>query len=166
MARQTAPAQADQRNTPAGDSHRPARKMQPPLTPMIDVVFQLLLFFLLTTTFRPDEGVLLANLPGTRPDERVPGPDIVVELHPVGLRGVRYVMSDMSLVEDGLAPDARAVPETLYGLLDRRREQLGELADDSRVVIRAQGDVRWRYVVEAFNQAARARFKKIALGDG
>ena len=31
---------------------RPKAKMQPPLTPMIDVTFQLLLFFLLSFTFR------------------------------------------------------------------------------------------------------------------
>ena len=40
-------------------------KMQPPLTPMIDVTFQLLLFFLLTFQFREREGQIPGSLPNT-----------------------------------------------------------------------------------------------------
>jgi len=44
---------------------KPKVKMQPPMTPMIDVTFQLLLFFLLTCEFRETEG----NIPGTLPSK-------------------------------------------------------------------------------------------------
>ena len=36
---------------------------EPPMTPMIDIIFQLLIFFLLTLQFVPLEGKLLASLP-------------------------------------------------------------------------------------------------------
>jgi biopolymer transport protein ExbD len=39
---------------------------EPPMTPMIDVVFQLLIFFLLTMKFTIQEGELLTHLPRTR----------------------------------------------------------------------------------------------------
>ncbi len=42
---------------------RPKPKMQPQMTPMIDVTFQLLLFFLLTMTFQKSEGHIPAELP-------------------------------------------------------------------------------------------------------
>ena len=34
-----------------------------PLTPMIDIVFQLLVFFMLTMQFKESEGKLLSQLP-------------------------------------------------------------------------------------------------------
>jgi len=40
-------------------------KLQPPLTPMIDVTFQLLLYFLLTYSVRKDEGQIPGTLPST-----------------------------------------------------------------------------------------------------
>ena len=40
-------------------------KMQPPMTPMIDVTFNLLIFFILTPSFDQTEGYLTTNLPTT-----------------------------------------------------------------------------------------------------
>jgi biopolymer transport protein ExbD len=40
-----------------------ARRMQPPLTPMIDCTFNLLIFFLLAPSFSLSEGYLTTNLP-------------------------------------------------------------------------------------------------------
>ena len=57
-------------------------KMQPPLTPMIDVTFQLLLFFILTFTFRESEGLIPGTLPGNFQGE--PAPDaqsIHIKIH-------------------------------------------------------------------------------------
>ena len=44
---------------------RPAedRVSQPPMTPLIDVIFQLLIYFMLTMHFRNVEGMLLSQLP-------------------------------------------------------------------------------------------------------
>ena len=38
-----------------------------PLTPMIDIVFQLLVFFMLTMQFKESEGKLLSQLPSSGP---------------------------------------------------------------------------------------------------
>ena len=52
-----------QTNRPTADASREAaqrkrKSFQPPLTPMIDVTFLLLVFFILTSTFRQMEGQL------------------------------------------------------------------------------------------------------------
>ena len=48
---------------PARTRRRPGRPMQLRMVPMIDVVFLLLVFFLLTANFRSREGFLPAELP-------------------------------------------------------------------------------------------------------
>ena len=53
---------------------RPTRAIQPPLTPMIDVTFLLLVFFLLACRFRVAEGQILAKLPD------ISGPDVAPAL--------------------------------------------------------------------------------------
>ena len=40
-------------------------KMQPPMTPMIDCTFNLLIFFILSPSFDMTEGFLTTNLPTT-----------------------------------------------------------------------------------------------------
>ena len=144
-------------------------KMQPPLTPMIDVVFQLLLFFLLTTEFRQEEGLITAALPekGEGIDTVVKTKDIIIELHPIGFRGVRYVFADMNVgaIQDdpkaGVA--AAAAPAAQVQRLEQRRDEYKLDVKDSLVIIKPAGDVRWRFIVEAFNQAVRAKFEKIAF---
>jgi len=136
---------------------RPKPKLQPPLTPMIDVVFQLLLFFLLTTTFRQEEG----QIPGTLPEKAGISAGDVVPLDPIRLmlrptgperNGCIYEMSGHNVGIDS--------PQRLYEALVGRRQVL---SDEVPVVIQPRPDVKWRYVVEAFNQSIRARFKNIAF---
>ena len=144
--------------SPRSKRQRGSTKMQPPLTPMIDVTFQLLLFFILTFTFRPDEG----QIPGTLPQKGAIAQaqqvlwdkPILIDLRPTGdvLEGVVYEMSGVNLTIDS--------PQELFEHLVARREILG---DEVPVVIHPRRDVRWRHVVDAFNQSVRARLKNIGF---
>jgi len=136
---------------------RPEPKLQPPLTPMIDVTFLLLLYFLLTTTFRQEEG----QIPGTLPEKAGISAGDVVPLEPIRLtlrptgpqrNGCIYEMSGYITAIDNA--------EQLYEALIGRRQIL---SDEVPVVIQPRPDVNWRYVVEAFNQSVRAKFKNIAF---
>ena len=139
--------------------HKTSSNMQPPLTPMIDVTFQLLLFFLLTCEFRESEG----NIPGTLPTrgnivqqvQQTPPPDpIQIRLRPSADRSsAHYEMTGVSVVINS--------PAELYGYLKERQDQLG--SQDVPVVILPGSDVPWEFVVEAFNQAVRAEFTRIGF---
>ncbi len=136
---------------------RPRPRLQPPLTPMIDVTFQLLLFFLLTTTFR-HEGHILGTLPqkgGIAAGQIVELRPIRIMLRPTGIdrTGCIYEISG-----HGVGTDS---PRQLYEVL-RARQRAVE-SDELPVIIQPRPDVRWRYVVEAFNQAVRAKFKNVGF---
>jgi len=133
--------------------------MQPPLTPMIDVTFQLLLFFLLTCEFRESEG----QIPGTLPskgnimqnvkDDPPPDP-IRIRIRPSINRGAaNYEITGVSVVITS--------PEELHQTLLGRQQQLG--SREVPIIILPSQDVAWEFVVEVFNQAVRAKFEKIGF---
>ena len=131
-------------------------RMPPPLTPMIDVTFQLLLFFLLATTFRQAEGQLAASLPQGQGagglDQTIVRP-IRVTVLPAADGAAAYHLDDTAAV----LPDA----EALYRELTARRQAYG--SDEVPVAVQPRWDVPWQYVVEADNQAHRAGFKNVAV---
>lgn len=69
-------------------SHRPRGSLELPMTPMIDVIFLLIIFFICTSSFQPPEEVLPTNLsfPGALASEAAADPmlkdldEIVVKL--------------------------------------------------------------------------------------
>lgn len=130
-------------------------KLQPPLTPMIDVTFQLLIFFLLTMTFREQEGQIPGALPrlgGLVAGQQVKLEPLTIVIRPVG--------SDRSRCTYQIS--GRTIPmetaEQLYQVLKARQQEIGA---DEPVVIKPRPNVRWQFVVEAFNQAVRAHYKDI-----
>jgi len=132
--------------------------MQPPLTPMIDVVFQLLLFFLLGCQFRMSEGQIQARLPDISGPQSTPPiqvDPIKVLLSPAGLEGeaVRIEIADSNLSTND--------PRALHGYLLQLRDRYE--SDEVPVIITPAHEVRWTHIVEAFNQAVRARFKNIGF---
>lgn len=134
---------------------RPPRrtpKMHSPLTAMIDVTFQLLLFFLLTFTFRQAEG----QLPGSLPAE---GPG------PIDVDRLRITLRPTGPNRTGVAYEVEGYPRLI-----RTPMALGEVLEgfaaidggrQTQVIIQPRGDVQWRWAVEAFNQAVRARFRRV-----
>ncbi|MGB2822671.1 MAG: biopolymer transporter ExbD [Phycisphaerae bacterium] len=134
-------------------------KLQPPMTPMIDVTFQLLLFFLLTCEFRESEG----NIPGTLPAkgnivqdvQQTPPPEpITIQIRASADRAsATYEMTGVPIMITSA--------QELFQLLKQRQDQLG--SDEVPIVILPNEDVPWEFVVEAFNQAVRARYRKIGF---
>jgi len=130
-------------------------KLQPPLTPMIDVTFQLLIFFLLTMTFREQEGQIPGALPrlgGLVAGQQVKLEPLTIVIRPVG--------SDRSRCTYQISgrPIPMETAEQLYQVLKARQQEIGA---DEPVVIKPRPNVRWQFVVEAFNQAVRAHYKDI-----
>lgn len=135
--------------------NRPAVRMQPPLTPMIDVTFQLLLFFLLTMQFRQPEGQIPANLPAGdagKPAAAVLLDPIWIRLHPGDADGVEIEIDRYDLAIETWAD----LHNSLVGL----REQLG--SNEIPIVIKPYPGVSWEASLNAFNEALRAEFRNVA----
>jgi len=137
---------------------RAKAKIAVPMTAMIDVTFLLLIYFILTTTFRQKEGQIPGTLPksgtsGAATMEKLQTP-IKITLHPTGEanEGVAY---EVSGVHERIVD-----PQILRGVLAGRKEAGGA---GSPVIINARRDVRWRFVVEVFNQVVANEFKNIAF---
>ena len=140
--------------SPRMKREKPKPKMQPPLTPMIDVTFQLLLFFILTFTFKASEGLI----PGTLPQGDIGGgaPPINQPIHIM----VKFAAGDPKTPVYEVKGMNRRInePGRLYEYL------AGEKNDAERaVVIQPWPTVRWEHVVNAFNQAVRAKYTKIGF---
>ena len=147
-------------NTPHYVSERKKRgkaevKLQPPLTPMIDVTFQLLLYFLLTSTFREDEG----QIPGTLPAVGMKAQNSV-KLKPLKIRLVALGNFNEQIQYEVSGMPATNSPSQLYRMLEDRKQVTG---DEVPIIIEPQSNARWKYVVEVFNQTIRAKFKKVAF---
>jgi len=127
------------------------------LTPMIDIVFLLLCYFLMMSQFRTPEGVLPARLPTARggtPAE-IPRTPIRVRFQPdAGSPGRCTVTIDQftdSSIEIG----------SLAGRLREIREQVPGFDADTPVHLLAADDVAWDHVVNAYNAALAAEYVKI-----
>lgn len=123
----------------------PRRKRGVSLTPLIDVVFNLLLFFMLASSLARWSGLELAT--GSEPANTSETP-----------------AADIYLLETG---QWRYQGEALE--LSALTKQLGrELQDGSisSVILRAQDDVRLDALVVGFDQLSHAGITALALGEG
>lgn len=133
---------------------RGAVSMQPPLTPMIDVVFQLLLFFLLACRFIPKEAQIQAKVPNLQRPQVIQVPPIKVALTPMGADGMGVHIA----IENSTRPIGDF--PTLHAMLVALCKRDG---DSVPVLIQPRSDVAWEHAANAFNQAVRARFKNVAF---
>jgi biopolymer transport protein ExbD len=136
--------------------HKKSANMQPPMTPMIDVVFQLLIFFLLTPSQTAGEGYLTTNLPSTSGPSQAAQTDvqrIKIELEAVGTdgRNVNIILND--------SQDFGTNFEGLQAALEGLRAQ--GLPPDHPVLISPWMGTRHKWVVKAFDAAVAARFSNI-----
>ena len=124
------------------------------LTSMIDVIFLLLIFFVITANFMVDEGSILAKLPGNSNGQIPPPTPLLIDLTSAD-DGVTYT----------LKLDGRSVngATELYTTLDDQ-VKAGQLKTDRPVKIRPQNEIRWQHVVNVFNACVRADLTAVGLG--
>jgi len=113
------------------------------VTPLIDVVFLLLIFFMVTTTFASRSGIGV-KLPEAQAKERPPGHVVELTLTAKG----ELFLDKGKVATGGLAAALAAAA----------REHAGEV-----VVIRADAAVPHGRVVKAMDAARGAGFRKLAI---
>ena len=135
---------------------REKAKLQPPMTPMIDCIFQLLIFFMLMPTFQSREGYLTTNLPkdqGPNPTTQTNMERLKIELLDEGNEGegVSIILNDTQSLGDNF--------ENLRAALEGYRAQ--GLQPTHPILISPTMAVRHKFVVRAFDAAVTARFTNI-----
>jgi biopolymer transport protein ExbD len=136
------------------------------LTPMIDVVFQLLVYFLVSTNFARGEQVYRVDLPSR--SEGAAADPFTLDEEPLRV--------ELSPSSDGLVsiriPGPWPQPadfEALYEFLDGRRldgeNPAGLFATDHPIVIDPAPSVRWDRTVDAFNAAVRAGYERVSFAE-
>jgi biopolymer transport protein ExbD len=140
---------------------RPARESAgefvPNLAPMVDVIMVLLVFFLLGTSLEfVRQGVLETQLDPSSG----PGGGVAVQILPL----VRITLRD---VGDGRSVQIFVVDELVaeddFDRLQRFLAQRRAAGADptNPIVIQAETQVRWQFVVAAMDAAVRAGFKNV-----
>jgi biopolymer transport protein ExbD len=131
------------------------------MTPMIDVVFQLLIFFMVATKFKTLEGKLLAYLPKDKGLKNVK-----VEEQKLPIRVTMYwnVATQQSKVYVGQSFTGIAD----QGGLARAMEKVKQIkaTGTDKAEIDAVPDLPFRYVVECLNMLIRSRVKEISFAAG
>lgn len=122
----------------------PRRKRSVSLTPLIDVVFNLLLFFMLASSLAKWSGLELATGSEAASNEDIPAADV-------------YLLGDGELRYD----------ERTYPLEELAAQLTDELNDEriSSVILRAEDGVRLYELIDSFDQLGHAGIQALALGE-
>jgi len=146
--------------TAASKAQRPRGVAQLNLVSMMDVCFQLLIFFVLTASFAIGEGILPAELPsgqGAKPrDDAPPQQPITIMLRSLGGSDIAIEVQGGGTVEN-----FEALYRLLAGLQRNASNPNGIYLPDDPVIIQPEGTVGWGAVVNTFNQAVRAKFLNV-----
>jgi biopolymer transport protein ExbD len=138
------------------------------LTAMIDVVFLLLIYFMVATEFKAGEEIYRLDLPERMASEQERDPfDLDEEPLRVLVTSVGPASSVARIQVEGPWPQPSGFEE-LHDFLHRRLigpgSTTGLFEEDHPVVIVPSSATRWEHAIEAFNAAARARYRNINFG--
>ena len=140
---------------------KPSGVPQINLVSLMDVTFLLLIFFVLTSNFAVGEGVLPAELPRGHAAYKPTSDPVTPLTIQVRTRGG----GSLDIVYEVIGSDVVTNPEELFRLLAslQRNEHNpnGFFLPKDPVVIQPNEDVPWGDVVEAFNQAVRAKYQDV-----
>jgi biopolymer transport protein ExbD len=124
-----------------------------PMTPMIDVVFQLIIFFLWTSSFQPIEYLLPGRLSlaaGTESTEfAVPPPE--ADFEEIVIRVTREASGPRWYVND--------LPLDSLMQLRLRLRQIGEISRDVPVLLHPDGEVPLGDVMDVYDLARLEQFQ-------
>jgi len=130
------------------------------MAPMIDIVFLLLMYFLLVGEFLPPEGLFEIDLP--RPLDQpqpaqaiaLPQPPVRIEVRSTGDGAAEYAIALSGAIQRDVSSY-----DQLHIALESARGRL--LASDQAFIIAPRGETRWEHTLGVFNAVLRAGYERI-----
>ena len=138
------------------------------ITPMIDVVFLLLVYFVLTSGFGGQERLLRAQMKPDDPGAPPAAQALALEEEPLVVRVARASGATVIALPQGLAQpaDSAALERILRDALITAETPHGFYAADHPVRLAPARDVPWEDVVAVFRAVTGAGYRSIAFGGG
>lgn len=148
---------------------RPKPSVTLNVTSMVDILFNLLVYFIVTVNFTIDEGALKAKLPlppGVAQAEKAEEEDTSSDKYPILVESTRDGYACNLLFNSRRVATFAELSKVLTA--NNSANGAGGKLDPKSVtiVIQPQTKVRWQHVVNAFNQAVHAGYHKISFADG
>lgn len=140
------------------------------MTPMIDIVFQLIIFFMVALSFVDSQAAAKLTLPVA--DQAKPPEHFTEELFVFNVVNLNAKNPDGTLifppdtppyVESGQYLNTAALRKKLDRAAEISRLRSDEKAVESAVIIRGDRDAAWIYVMAAMKQCQEAGFIKVYL---
>jgi biopolymer transport protein ExbD len=128
-----------------------------PITPMIDVIFQLLIFFMVNINFRSTEGLLKAFLP--RAEARVSAPE--KQEDKVFITLTEPSRGQLSIAVNNQLVGGSTPAEQLRNLGKKLKDIKDSFAKMPPVIIDADARLRYRYVIGALNECGRLKLEDV-----
>lgn len=130
-----------------GNGEKPEFQM----APMVDIVFLLLVFFMVTASFVVEESELKISLPAMQAVSADELPDEVT-IHIMGDGGIAVNESEYD------SPDSRELPELRAMLV-----KLASIYKDQNVILQADGSVSHGRVVDVLNACVASKIINISF---
>ncbi|QDU32898.1 Biopolymer transport protein ExbD/TolR [Poriferisphaera corsica] len=142
----------------------PPAKMQLQITSLIDVIFQLLIYFIVTASFVMGEGALPANLPhgGDQATSEAAHPEqpLNIVLTPVGNSSVRIEVEGFRKPTESFVQLQSYLTMLQY---NPKKKRSGFYKPSNPVIIKPVGQVRWQHVLNAFNSAVSIGYENVSF---
>lgn len=129
--------------------HRKAESVDINLTPLIDVVFLLLIFFMVTTTFDKNAKLKVQLPESSAKVERTVGESIVLSIDAKG----KYYVNDQLVINVQLETLKMALMKTIG---DRDKQNIS-------IILRADGNTPHQAVVRAMDAAAQLNLTRLSI---
>ena len=140
-------------------------RMQINLTAMIDVVFLLLIYFMVATDFKVGEAIYRMDLPDRSPSNQQSDPfDLDDEPLRISIASSGFGVLRYRLSIEGPYPQPDDFEMLFSFLRDRQINEFtsgGLFEIDHPIIVQPTRTTRWEHAIETFNAAARARYTNV-----
>lgn len=137
-------------------NQRAQEKIEVPMTPMIDIVFQLLVFFIMTFKVVAAEGDFNIKMPLAAPSEGALEDDLVPPLELRLEAGPNGNISNISLNNESLGTSMEALKNKIIGIVGHDRGP-GSMAETAEVEINADYNLNYRHTIDAITAVSGYR---------